>query len=788
MRRAVGSFRRRPVAISIATLTVVCSMLCSPTFAPAARAADGVWTQLAPPQFRFGHTAVYDRVRHRMIVFGGLNALAEMNDVWVLDLSYPNRWRRLLPTGTPPSPRRQHSAVYDVVHDRMLVYGGGWNNGTWHLNSEVWALELAGVPHWTQLTPGGTLPPPRFSASVVYDAKRDRMLVFGGGSGLGGPLGDMWALSLSGAPAWTLISANAAIGPRALAVAVVDSVRDRMVVMGGVTGNQSLSDTWTVPLGTGIGWTELTTLGTAPATLGHAGVYDPLHDQLVVFGGIDAFAHQYLLGAWRLRFDTTTPTWVRGPLSGEIPPATALPSAVYDPIADAVRLFGGWGGVPSTANQQVWTLWMHPSPNWGAALPANAPPALGREGASVAYDPAHQRMFLFGGQYAVPDAGTQSLNDVWMLDLTSAPTWTPIAPTGTPPAGRSFAAMVYDPSGDRLIVHGGESPGGVRHPDVWSLSLTGTPAWSGLAPSGTPPIGRSRHGAVYDPARDRMVVFGGSSLVAPYHQNDAWSLSLSGPPAWTALTPAGTPPSRRQALSVALDAGRDRMLVFGGLSDQPPILNNDVWALNLSGSTAWDSLEISVGPPPRHQSVVVCDSARDRLLMFGGYADLGTGQERASDLWSLPLAGAPVWTALQPDGAIDPDAGHSAIFDVAGDRMIKYGGVFGHNATWIWQPTAVLAAAPPLMRGEIRLRATPNPTRGAVELSFVLPTEVRATVSVFDVSGRRVARIVDATLPAGPHTARWDGRVAGRAGPAGVYLARLEYPGGFATTRLLLIN
>jgi len=787
MRLAVGSSHRRRFAIAVATLSVVCSMLCSSTFAPAARATDGLWTQIPPPDYRFGHTAVYDRVRHRMIVFGGLNGVVEMNDVWVLELTYPNRWRRLLPTGTPPSPRRQHSAVYDAVHDRMIVYGGGWVDGAWHLNSEAWALELAGAPHWTLLTPTGTPPPPRFSAAVVYDASRDRMLVFGGGSGQGGPYGDLWALSLSGTPAWTQISANTLIGPRALAVAVVDSVRDRMVVMGGVTGHVSLSDTWTVPLSTGVGWTELTTLGTPPSTLGHAGVYDPLHDQLVVFGGITSPPDQYLSGAWRLRFNTATPTWVRGPLSGQIPPAAALPSAVYDPIADAVRLFGGFGDDPATVNQQVWTLWMHPSPNWGAPLPSNAPPAVGREGASLAYDPVHRRMFMFGGATHWNHAASADLNDVWMLDLAATPTWTPVTPIGTPPPARAFAAMVYDPSGDRLIVHGGESSTGDRYPDVWSLSLAGTPAWSQLAPSGTPPLGRSRHGAIYDPARDRMVLFGGSSLVAPYHQNDAWSLSLSGAPAWTALTPAGTPPSRRQGLSVAIDAERDRMLVFGGLSDTAPILNRDVWALSLSGATAWDSLEIAVGPPPRHQSVVVCDPARDQLLMFGGLADFGTGQTRSGDLWSLSLAGAPVWSELHPDGAPDPETADAAIFDVAGDRLIRYGGVFGHNATWIWQPTAVLAAAPP-SRAEQRLSATPNPSRGAVELSFTLPAEGRATLSVFDVTGRRVAVIVDATLAAGPHTARWDGRNAGRAAPAGVYLARLEHPGGLATTRLLLIR
>jgi hypothetical protein len=75
-----------------------------------------------------------------------------------------------------------------------------------------------------------------------------------------------------------------------------------------------------------------------------------------------------------------------------------------------------------------------------------------------------------------------------------------------------------------------------------------------------------------------------------------------------------------------------------------------------------------------------------------------------------------------------------------------------------------------------------------VELSFVLPQAGRARLRVFDVTGRQVARVIDQALPAGRHTAHWDGTIASRVAPAGIYLGRLEYPGGVATTRLLLIR
>jgi hypothetical protein len=74
--------------------------------------------------------------------------------------------------------------------------------------------------------------------------------------------------------------------------------------------------------------------------------------------------------------------------------------------------------------------------------------------------------------------------------------------------------------------------------------------------------------------------------------------------------------------------------------------------------------------------------------------------------------------------------------------------------------------------------AQPNPFRGRTSLSFKLPAESHVRLGVFDVSGRRVAGLIDGVLAAGTHTATFD--AAGL--PSGVYTCVLE-TGGAATVR-----
>ena len=184
---------------------------------------------------------------------------------------------------------------------------------------------------------------------------------------------------------------------------------------------------------------------------------------------------------------------------------------------------------------------------WGAA--AIRPSARSRH--SAIYDPVRGRMLVFGG--------TGFFNEVWALSLAGTPVWTQLAPTGTLPSARGRHSAIYDPVRDRMVVFGGFT-GSSNLNDVWALSLAGTPAWTQLTPTGTPPIARYAHSAIYDPVRDRMVVFGG---VAASYLNDVWALSLAGTPAWTQLAPTGTLPITRYSHSAIYDPVRDRMWSSG---------------------------------------------------------------------------------------------------------------------------------------------------------------------------------------------------------------------------------
>ena len=72
----------------------------------------------------------------------------------------------------------------------------------------------------------------------------------------------------------------------------------------------------------------------------------------------------------------------------------------------------------------------------------------------------------------------------------------------------------------------------------------------------------------------------------------------------------------------------------------------------------------------------------------------------------------------------------------------------------------------------------PNPFNPSTEIRFVLPEASAVSLVVYDVMGREVERLLDKTLEAGYHEARWDATGL----PSGVYLYRIE-AGFFAQTR-----
>jgi choice-of-anchor B domain-containing protein len=83
----------------------------------------------------------------------------------------------------------------------------------------------------------------------------------------------------------------------------------------------------------------------------------------------------------------------------------------------------------------------------------------------------------------------------------------------------------------------------------------------------------------------------------------------------------------------------------------------------------------------------------------------------------------------------------------------------------------------------------PNPFNPATTIRYQLSTSAPVTLDVLDVSGRRVATLVDEVQPAGFHDAVWDGTTSqGQRAASGVYFYRLRIPGFSRSAKMTLVE
>lgn len=90
--------------------------------------------------------------------------------------------------------------------------------------------------------------------------------------------------------------------------------------------------------------------------------------------------------------------------------------------------------------------------------------------------------------------------------------------------------------------------------------------------------------------------------------------------------------------------------------------------------------------------------------------------------------------------------------------------------------------------GEFRLGQNfPNPFNPQTAIEFYLPASGHTNLTIYDVLGRTVFRLVDKDLPAGAHSAVWGGRDAGGFPvSSGVYFYRLA-SGSFHQTKKMIL-
>jgi hypothetical protein len=106
--------------------------------------------------------------------------------------------------------------------------------------------------------------------------------------------------------------------------------------------------------------------------------------------------------------------------------------------------------------------------------------------------------------------------------------------------------------------------------------------------------------------------------------------------------------------------------------------------------------------------------------------------------------------------------------------LVRTAGDEGYSSE-VWVTVPAGAGAPQALRLD---PVYPNPFGARAYLNFALPGGGPAKLTIFTVSGRKVATIVDQTLPSGWRSVAWDGTDAsGRPVASGTYFAKLESAG-----------
>ena len=408
-------------------------------------------------------------------------------------------------------------------------------------------------------------------------------------------------------------------------------------------------------------WSPIAPEEAPPASGEYTVAYDSARNRLIAY--FETQNNDPRFGdVWAL--DLSGPAlWTRIPSIGAVPSTGYRSSAIYDPVGDRIIHYGG---TQAQAGGDLYQLNLSGTPMWSPlAAVGGVPPA--RAASAAIYDEAGHRMVIFGG-LGIPAFGY--LQDAWALSLEGTPTWTQLSASGSP-GPRAWSQAVFDPVGVRMILHGGV--GSQLFADVWALSLTGPPVWTPLSMSGGPD--RMAAAAAYDPANHRLLVYGGKNALDQY-QHNLYAFPLAPGGYWTLLN-SGASPAKRAYVSGVRDAVQGRFVVFAGEGELGP--TNDVWAVSGSQGATWTQLrENRPTMDERRDAALVRDPLRERVFLYGGARPTGV----TAEIWTLE-PGKSDWTLIDDPSNGDANvarAGATAVWDELRDRMVVFAGETGSGS------------------------------------------------------------------------------------------------------------
>ena len=563
-------------------------------------------------------------------------------------------WRRL----DPDIAWGQPGAAYNAATDRLVVLPDRLD--------AIWSLDLAAPNAWHSVPVAGAVAAGRDGQPLVHDAVHDRWIWLRLSDENPNTPTEMRTLDATQpAPAWELVAQGFLPGQRSFALAAYDATENRVFVFGGVEGRAFppapdyvnpkavLTDTWVFDFDDALGWRVLETSGVAPRLTPGGGLFHDADGQRLILFGQEA---------------------AEGP----------------------------WG-------TGLWTLSLEDEPAWSHVANVNTE-NLTTVGAAYVFEPARGRIDMHGGKYWATH-GSYGADGLRTIDIATGATQF-IGLSGRPGARGSHAA-VYDAKRDRLLLQGGRPLNGTKGSlrETWGFDLApDAPSWTRLGPWEGGPRWRVNEASAYDPAGERVLVWGGGSdFPCTYYTcptniySDMWSFDLSraGAGDWDFHPGPSYGPEGRVGPSLVHDAAGGRLVGFGGVTGSagvaPPVITRDeLETFPLSNPGFFTVVPPSgSGPPARYQHASVVDRKRNRMLVLGGSAAFGFGGGNSilHDGWSWDLAGGG-WTELPIETTFPgPGPGLQAAIDPGADRVVAVSWEMPAAAPVVWslslaEPTA----------------------------------------------------------------------------------------------------
>jgi cysteine-rich repeat protein len=594
----------------------------------------------------------------------------------------------VLTPGQTPTGRINPVLVYDAGRQRIVMFGG-WTPGP-NL-ADTW--EYDGVS-WTKIITKHS-PAPRFATSAAYDPKRKRVVMFGGYQlNYGAPLDDTWEYDGSD---WTLKQPATTPLARAGAAMAFDAINSRLIMFGGATSGvcttcntndtgDPVNETWSY---NGTNWTQLAPPTASPYTQpaarsGATAAWDSANKYILMYGGmcVGNGTNCNNPDGGTYAFDGTGWKAVGSALTS-IDQGWMIASMAFDTTLGTAGKMVMYRGAANLTYEWNGSGWVST---------AFATPTPTRSNPAIAFDAAHKQILSFGGSM---DPGTHSdtvYGDTWLRIGSAA--WTSLAAWSEPPV-RYRAAATYDPARAKVVLFGGQNASTTLS-DTWEFDGR---KWSQVTPGGVAP--GQRAGAVLD--------YDSNSFTSRLYGGDNGATLNTDILTYDGASYGSTSSATRQTAkgaTMSYDGFNKKVVTFGGTITN--VVTSQTWTWSTAGG--WVNANPPLVPPARDDTATAYDPVRRRTVLFSGNPRTGgtlqDTYEWDNASWSLRSSTGPT-----------PRSGHRMFYNPDAQRVCVFGASTSTSEDlWEWDGTQWLQRA---VSGSVASKTQPAVAYDAVRHRIV---------------------------------------------------------------------